>query len=316
MTRRPFASPLAVSLLCLSISLGSLGAGRASGDEAREVEATSLLGRALVRPDLPAEFEQRQTALLAEAERALAVAPGDPDAAIWVGRRTAYLGRYREAIAIYSRALERHPDHAKLYRHRGHRYISIRRLDDAIADLERAAELIEGVPDEIEPDGLPNDRGIPTSTSHTNIWYHLGLAYYLKGEFTRAAEAYRACRSFSTNPDMSVAASYWLYLSLRRSGEHAAASTVLEPIAPDLEIIENDDYYYLLRAYAGKGRELGELLDAEQGTVASATRAYGVGAWHLLEGDVERARSIFERIVDGDAWAAFGYIAAEAELSR
>ena len=32
---------------------------------------------------------------------------------------------------------------------------------------------------------------------------------------------------------------------------HEAAKAVLEPIGPDLEIIENDDYYFLLRAFAG-----------------------------------------------------------------
>ncbi len=291
------------------------GAAPPAADEP-PIEATSLLGRALVRPGLPADFRDLQSRLLEEARAALAASPGDPDAAIWVGRRLGYLGRYREAIEVYSRAIADHPDYAKLYRHRGHRYISVRRLDEAIADLERAARLIEGTPDEVEPDGLPNERGIPTSTSHGNIWYHLGLARYLKGDFSRAAAAYRVCRSFSTLPDMQVAASYWLYLSLRRSGDGAAAAEVLAPIGPDLEIIENHDYYALVRAYAEGGGALGALLDGEQASVGSATRAYGVGAWRLLEGEAEGARSIFERIVAGEAWAAFGYIAAEAELTR
>ena len=77
---------------------------------------------------------------------------------------------------------------ARFYRHRGHRYISVRRFDEAAADLARAAELSEGVPDVVGEDGAPNAAGIPRSTSHSNIWYHLGLAYYLQGEFERAAE--------------------------------------------------------------------------------------------------------------------------------
>ncbi len=280
------------------------------------VEATSLLGRPLERPVLGDDFREQQIRLLLEARSALAAAPGDPEAAIWVGRRTAYLGRYREAIEIYSRALEQHPGYANLHRHRGHRYITLRRLGDAIADLESAAALIEGEPDQIEPDGLPNALGIPTGTLHTNIWYHLGLARYLEGDFARSVAAYRKCRDLADNPDMLVAASYWLYLSLRRLGEAQAAAEVLTPITPDLEIIENHDYFYLLRAYAEEGAPLEGLLDSGQDTVESATRAYGVGAWHLIQGDVARARSIFEDLVAGEAWAAFGYIAAESELAR
>ena len=299
------------------VLLALAGAAVGSSSEAApEVEATSLLGRPLARPELSDDFRELQTRLLEEARAALAEAPGDPDAAIWVGRRTAYLGRYREAIEIYSAALAEHPEYAPLFRHRGHRFISVRRLDDAVADLGRAAELIEGVPDEVEQDGLPNAEGIPTSTSHTNIWYHLGLAYYLQGRYELAAEAYRTCTSFVENADMLVATSYWLYLSLRRTGREAEAEEVLNSVVPELHVIENHDYFRLLRAYAAGGAPLAELLDDDPATVESATRAYGVGAWKLLEGDAAGARATFERIVAGSAWAAFGYIAAEAELAR
>ena len=74
--------------------------------------------------------------------------PDDVEAAIWLGRRTAYLGRFTEAIEIYTRAIETHPDEPRLYRHRGHRYITIRKPDLAIKDLQKAAELVEGSPDQ------------------------------------------------------------------------------------------------------------------------------------------------------------------------
>jgi hypothetical protein len=41
-----------------------------------------------------------------------------------------------------------------------------------------------------------------------------------------------------------------------------------------------------------------------------------VGNWHFYNDDVERALEVFRAVVDGDAWAAFGFIAAEAELAR
>ena len=63
----------------------------------------------------------------------------------------------------------------------------MRELDKAVADLERADALVAGTPDQIEPDGQPNPRNIPLTTLQSNIRYHLALAYYLQGNFAKAA---------------------------------------------------------------------------------------------------------------------------------
>ena len=44
-------------------------------------------------------------------------------------------------------------------------------------------------------------------------------------------------------------------------------------------------------------------------------QGYGVANWYLAEGDPERGREILERIVEGTSWAAFGFLAAEADLA-
>ncbi len=44
--------------------------------------------------------------------------------------------------------------------------------------------------------------------------------------------------------------------------------------------------------------------------------AYGVGNWYFYNGQTEKAREIFERLLDGESWASFGRIAAEADLHR
>jgi hypothetical protein len=64
-----------------------------------------------------------------------------------------------------------------------------------------------------------------------------------------------------------------------------------------------------------------ELLDLRSDTdpdisVDIATQGYGVGNWYLVNGDPEAAQEVFERILEGTSWAAFGYIAAEAEVAR
>ena len=278
----------------------------------------SLLGQPLEPPALSEEFRVLQEGLLREARARLDEAPDEPESWIWVGRRTAYLARYGEAIDVYTEAIERFPEEPRLYRHRGHRWITTRQLDRAIEDLSRAADLIEGRPDRVEPDGLPNDRGIPTSTLQSNIWYHLGLAHTLRGDFESALAAYEECLAVSGNPDMLVATSYWLYLTQRRLGMDAEAAATLESITPELEIIENADYHRLLLTYRrlADAHELWEEAGADPAAVRYATVAYGLGAYHLTDGRPEDAREWFERAVESPTWAAFGYLAAEAELAR
>jgi len=280
-------------------------------------QAMSLSGEALYPPEMSEEVRADREARLAEARADYEADPDDADAIIWLGRRTAYLGEYQDAIVIYSEGIAKHPDDPRMYRHRGHRYITVRRFDDAIADLERAAQLIAGTEDEVEPDGMPNARNIPTSTLHSNIWYHLGLAHYLKGDFENALRAYRECMTASGTPDMLVATSHWLYMTLRRLGREDEAAAVLEPIHSEMDIIENDSYHRLLLMY--KGELDAEVLLAEAQTadgLDNATLGYGIGNWHYYNGRLEQAEVVFRSVLEGSQWAAFGYIAAEVDVQR
>lgn len=281
-------------------------------------EAVSLLGDTLVAPPLSDSLRSARERQLADAQTAYA-RDSTADALIWVGRRAAYLGRYRDAVDLFTAGISRFPEDARFYRHRGHRYITLRRFDLAIADLERGASLAAGQPDQVEPDGLPNARHTPTSTLQSNIWYHLGLAYYLQGDFPNALRVYRECLAVSKNPDMLVATSNWLYLTLRRLNGMAEAAQVLSPIRRDLDIIENRAYHRLLLLYQGElpPDSLLGLSPAGEPSLEDVTTAYGVGAWHLVNGRQGDAERIFRAIVGARGqWAAFGYLAAEAELAR
>jgi tetratricopeptide (TPR) repeat protein len=282
-------------------------------------EATSLLGRPLYAPQQSAEARATLEKNLADAKAAFEKDPASADAAIWLGRRTAYLGRYRDAIEVFSAAIARHPADARLYRHRGHRYISVREFDRAIADLSKAAALVANRPDEVEPDGQPNAQNIPTSTLKTNIYYHLGLAHYLKGEFEKAADAYRLCMEHSKNADMQVATAHWQYMTLRRLGREAEAAKVLEPITADMRVIENGSYHRLLMMYKGAATPEALLAASKAEALDAVTIGYGVANWHLYNGRRAEAQRILKAIVDEHAqtqWAGFGYIAAEADFAR
>lgn len=283
-----------------------------------DAEARSLLGDVLRAPELPEDVARKYTAELDTARANFEANPNDLETIIWYGRRTAYLGQYRNAIAIYTGGLRKYPDNPELYRHRGHRYLTLRRFDDAIFDLERAARLVQGQPDVIEQDGLPNARNQPTSTLHSNIWYHLGLAYYLTNKLEKAHEAYRQCLAVSRNPDMLSATSHWAYLTLRRLGRDGEAARVLLPISADMDIIENDGYHRLLLMY--KGEIPASEIEAEYreggASASTASIGYGIATWYRLEGSEPRGTSILEDLVENAPWAAFGVIAAEADLAR
>jgi tetratricopeptide (TPR) repeat protein len=269
-------------------------------------------------PPMSPEAMREAEAKLAEARAAYEKDRDDAGALIWLGRRTAYLGRFDEAIKLYTEGITKHPRDARLYRHRGHRLITTRRFREAVRDLEKAAQLIKNRADEVEPDGLPNARNVPTSTLGSNVWYHLGLARYLLGDFPAALEAYRECEKFSKNPDMVVAASHWLYMTLRRLKRDGEARRVLEGITPGMDVIENGDYHRLLLMYKGETTPARLLADAaqEKSGVGYATVAYGVGNWHVYNGRPERSLRLFLELMQLPQRTSFGYIAAEAELER
>ena len=260
-----------------------------------------------------ASMEEKRAA----AKAAYEIAPNSPDALIWYGRRTAYLGLYSEAIEIYTRGMSQHPNDARLYRHRGHRYLSIRCVDKALADFKQAYALTRGKPDEIEPDGVPNAKGIPTSTLQSNIRYHLGLCLYLEGQYKEAAHYYKEDLRKSANPDMYVASANWLYLCYRRLGMDQKAQKLLESIKADLALIENFDYLRILLLHKGEleATKLREEI-AQPNSLSNSTVTLGLANHYLLNGQKEEAARLFRVITDGNQWASFAFITAEVELKR
>jgi tetratricopeptide (TPR) repeat protein len=251
---------------------------------------------------------------LAQAKKDYDENPADADNTIWYGRRTAYAGDYRGAIEIFSAGIDKFPGDARMYRHRGHRYISIREFDRAVADLERAATLIDGTENQIEPDGLPNAQDIPVSSLHGNIWYHLGLAYYLKQDWPNAYRAYRKGFESGNNDDNRVSTTHWLYMIKRRMGDPDGAAETLAAIAADMDVIENMSYHDLCLFYKGE-KTAAELLGDGADSASAAATVYGVANWYYYTGNEVKAQEMLEALLATASWSAFGYIAAEADLA-
>ncbi len=281
-------------------------------------QTISLLGDTLRTMPLAPAVRQRYEAQLADARRAYEHTPTNVDSIIWYARRLGYLGRLRESIEVYSRGVALYPDNPWLFRHRGHRYISVRDFPAAVRDLERATALVQGRADEVEPDGQPNANNTPIGTLQSNIGYHVALAHYLLGDFTKAATVAQREVDAATNDDRRVSMAHWLYMSLRRSGRNTEAAQVLIPMQRNMNIVENQAYHRLMLLYKGVLPADSVLTVAPGGelSVTDASAAYGVANWHWYNGRKAEGMALWRRIVAGGQWGAFGTIAAEADVDR
>lgn len=276
-----------------------------------DAQALSLQGEALYASDV----DERTLANLEIARSDYEADQNSADNIIWLGRRTAYAGDYRRAIEIFSEGIDKFPQDPRFYRHRGHRYISIREIDRAIADFEIAAELMQDLPIEVEPDGLPNAQNIPLTTTQGNTWYHLGLAYYLKQDWERALAAFRNGYNLGGNDDNLVSTGHWIYMILRRMGNNADAAVALNEISTDMNIIENMSYHELCLLYKGE-LEIENMMAANGDDPSNAAVAYGIANYFYYNGDRQRSDDMLNRILSGSSWSSFGFIAAEADIAN
>jgi len=259
-----------------------------------QVQASSPARQAFERAEAHFARNENEEALAAYDE-AIALGPARAEYYAGRGRTLARLRRYDETFAAFAQALRLAPGDPRLLRDRGHYYINVRKLDLAISDLERAESLDK------------DDFG---------IYYHLALAYYLTGDFTKAAETYEACVRTAASDDDRVACYAWQYPSLVRAGREADAKALLARITPSLDVKENTSYLDRLLLFKGVRTEAEVVAEMDVSPLNRSTVGYGVGLWHLLNGRTDLARAYFEKASSGDYWPAFGYVAAEIELKR
>jgi tetratricopeptide (TPR) repeat protein len=180
-----------------------------------------------------------------------------------------------------------------LYRWRGHRNISIRQFDAAMADLTR---------------------GYGLDSTNYGILYHLGVLRFVRGDFNAAADAFARAQPRAPDAGELAGSTDWLWMSLQRAGRGAEAAAMLAR-RPDTAAT-TVAYAKRLRLYRGEIGPDALFTPADTGDVEVATLSYGLGNWYLVKGDTTRARAQFERAIRSGGWPAFGFIASEAELAR
>jgi tetratricopeptide (TPR) repeat protein len=244
----------------------------------------------------PAGVEYRSlpdTGPVARAARALAADPHNIEKIIALGTAQAGARQMREAVETFSRGLAAHPDHALLLRWRGHRYLSLREFDKAMADLDRAATL--------------------DSTIY-GIWYHRGIVRFARGDFDGAAADFARALPLAPDPGELAGSTDWRWMSLARAGRAAEARAFLAQRTDSLPT--SVAYATRLRLYRGEIGPDAVVTPADTADVQLATLAYGVGNWFIVNGDSAAARRWFQRAVRSGGWPGFGFILSEVELQR
>ena len=218
--------------------------------------------------------------------------------------------QYREALETCARGLQIAPQTAAFYVERGHREVALQQFAATIADMKRAIAIDPSIGD---------------------IYYHLGLAHYFRGEFAPAADAFQksvdiAKSKGAEGTDGVTNSTNWLYASLRRAGKKDEAAKALEAVPPEVTTKDPHSQVYLnlVRFYQGRMKD-SEVVEPEpprdghvylEPELKFDTSAYQVGNWYLYNGNRSKAREYFERIAKGGVWITWGFVGAQVELAK
>ncbi len=201
----------------------------------------------------------------------------------------------RESVEAFSCGIAADPFMGILYRHRGPRLFVRYLFAEGMADLEIASRMI--------PDNW-------------DVWYHLGLAHFLMGNFTEASRAYQRCLDMSTKEDELIAVCDWYYMTKLRMGDPAGAAAVLEHIKEDFDPGENVAYFRRLLMYKGVIKPE-EVLPTDLNSIDPLdliTMGFGLSNYYFYNGDVAKSNEVIELIIkagdESSYYNAFGYVAA------
>jgi tetratricopeptide (TPR) repeat protein len=245
---------------------------------------------------------------IAEAQKNLAADPKNPALLLKLAQAQFAVWENKEAAETLTQAIALSPATGEktgdLYIERGHRELPLREFAKARADLKHGAEL--------------NPKSMAA-------YYHLGLAHYFLGEFADSSVAFGHAVENAPDSDEKINATNWYYASLRRAGKTEEAKKALEAIPPDMTNKAPHTRFYLnlVRVFQGRMNEVDALpppppdgnKDPEKELVFD-TVAYGLGNWHLYNGEKAKAEEYFRKIVKGQVWITWGFVGAETELLR
>jgi tetratricopeptide (TPR) repeat protein len=244
---------------------------------AQQPETLSLLETELYAPSFPRDVRAKLETDLAESRAAYQKDPKNMDAAIAYVRAQVAIGHVGDALESLARAIETSPDDQRLVLERAKALVIYRKFDAAERDARKVL------------DALPEANCT------------LGLALYLKMQFSESRSAYDTCG----------APGPFKYLAERRAGGTAVARPDLsalneQPPAPDIKLPGSVSSH----AEKPKRTMTAAYVEAAE-TIAAEKKPPSHGKKDPAE---DTLREIVEK--DGNRWMEPIYIAAEADYAR
>ncbi len=298
-----------VSVLFLMLSL--IGKGQ-DGTSKKVPQAYSLSGKPLyATPPEPKALAKSDSVISSIRSRHELT----EDDFIDIGKQLVATARYKEAVDNYTDGLRKFPNSFKLLRLRGHRYLTLRKLDLVVKDLLKARAMIKSQPDSWEVD----TNGKNTDTYQHQIEYHLGVYYFLKASYSEAVIAFEKSLKEAHQGNEIVGTTDWLYNAYQRSGQQKEAAKLLVTISSDFKADQDQAYFRRILLYKGvvKPNELvDETMLPEKMSVQDVTKLYGLANWYGYQNNKQKARELYSKIVQSSSWPAFAYLASETELLK
>lgn len=220
------------------------------------------------------------------------------NASLWFERGMALVEdkMMREAVESYSRAIALDPFNGLYYCYRAHRHLSCWEFSEACADFVLASRFIP---------------------QNWDVWYHLGLSYYLLKDYEKAAKAYEVCYQIDASNSKRVAVINWYYVTLKRLGLDEKANQLLLEIRDDMECSPYDSFYYeMLKVHQGKINP-NAYVENSKDAFFEVTYYYGLANYYLFLNDMDHYQAYLNKVIkvgEKDWWSSFGYLAASVDL--
>jgi len=106
-------------------------------------------------------------------------------------------------------------------------------------------------------------------------------------------------------------------MTASRGGELSVAKNYIDKVNPDMNIVENFVYHKICLHFQQTLSEFDLREFAKTQAQSSQTAVeYALANWELFHNKPEIAAPAFRKIIRGQDWNSFAYIAAEADLTR
>jgi len=284
----------------------------------------SLLGKelfySLLDDEASIKLREKTTAMIEGSLSDMEKYPREPVHCVRAGFYTwVLLKDIHGALTIFDKGTENCPDSYELFLYKTLVKTTMRDLDGAIVDAERAVSLIKDKSDH----GLdmrvlmhPDPHVYYPSSNHYMIWYHLGMAYYLNGDLEKAKHAYIEAGNFTYDHGSLVSRSCWFYPVLRELGEYDQASALMAGIGDDIKTLADPAYKGQSLLFKGTLSVADVQANVDSDGKLHIFHEYAIAYWHYTQGNLDKAKVLFQHVCARPEIGAYVQIAAEAKLKE